>query len=146
MTRFQEYDRTRKKKCLAEGNALLATLAKAVSGDESFSFYRKLLLAEQQVVSKREGSRVEVVMNEYCEAIDLARRQGFVHFEAFANERVGRFLKKEEQPARAREHLSRAVELYRGWGSKSKRSPMLRNYWKTSRIHETTLTELFDLI
>lgn len=58
--------------------------------------------------------------NHYTEAIDAARRNGFIHHEAIANELTGRFLKDRDKGKEARPYLLEARLLFLQWNAKRK--------------------------
>lgn len=88
----------------------------ATNCPDNFDFKQRLLDAE---LARAGGSIVEA-MQGYDEAIELARRRGFLHFEALGNELAGRFHMAGGGERIARSYLVEARYLYWKWGATAK--------------------------
>lgn len=75
-----------------------------------------LLKAELAKVRFRDEEAFEM----YCCAIALANHNRFLHIEAMANERCGRFFLDREKKSDAAPYFRKAIALYGQWGAQAK--------------------------
>lgn len=111
-------DRSTEKKI----EALRETLAR-YSANCPENFLHKVLLVDAER-ARLEGD-MEGAMRLYDRAIEEARKQGFVHLEALANERAGLFWMEHKKAEFARGYLRAARYGYELWGA-SRKVEMLR--------------------
>lgn len=82
------------------------------------NFMAKVCLIEAEYARVR-GDQVEAKCKYYCSILH-AKESGILWEHALANERAGKFFVEVDQPTEAREHLTKALELYEVWGGTAK--------------------------
>ena len=70
----------------------------------------------------------DTIMHHYDQAIALARKSGFIHEEALADELAARYLLNQGQNDAARTYLQAALEKYEAWGAKRKVAHLKSRY------------------
>ncbi|AXK40098.1 serine/threonine-protein kinase PknK [Crenobacter cavernae] len=104
---------------LARAEACLERLRQwAVHGSANFT--HKALLVEAELACAT--GRIADALEGYDQAIAAAGADGFLHYEALANERAARFWLARGKPEFARPYLHRALDGYRAWGAERKRA------------------------
>jgi predicted ATPase len=96
------------------------------------NFLHKYLLVAAEMA--RISGRLQEAMNQYDQAIDIAREHEFVQDEALANELAAKFWLEQGKEAFVQLYLKRACQGYQIWGAKRKVEDLDERYsqWLTS--------------
>ena len=91
------------------------------------NYLHKYHLVEAERMRVLEGQS-DAILSHYDQAIALARKSGFIHEEALANELAARYLLNQGQNDAARTYLRSALEKYEAWGAKRKVAHLRHRY------------------
>ena len=81
--------------------------------------HRHMFLLVEAELARLQG-RPKLAARAYRAAVARARKNGYIHEEAFAAELTGRFYMERKQPRRARKFLQHARACYLRWGATAK--------------------------
>ena len=115
-----------KEEILTRVNDNQETLEKlACSAPPNYRHKHHLVEAERMRVL---DGNPDTIMHHYDQAIALARKSGFIHEEALADELAARYLLNQGQSDAARSYLRSALEKYEAWGAKRKVAHLKSRY------------------
>ena len=115
-----------KEEILTRVNDNQETLEKlACSAPPNYRHKHHLVEAERMRVL---DGNPDTIMHHYDQAIALARKSGFIHEEALADELAARYLLNQGQNDAARTYLQAALEKYEAWGAKRKVAHLKSRY------------------
>ena len=106
-----------------DNQALLEKLARCAPSN----YLHKYHLVEAERLRVLEGQS-DAILSHYDQAIALARKSGFIHEEALANELAARYLLNQGQNDDAGSYLRSAMEQYEAWGAKRKVAHLKSRY------------------
>jgi len=96
----------------------------AQSCPENFEHKYLLVAAEMEALT----GRMEVALDLYDRAIEMAGENGFLQDEALANELAAKYWMDKGKGDFAQPYLKRAFDRYQGWGAKRKVALLEKNY------------------
>ena len=105
---------------------------------ENFAARHAILSGERARIA---GRRFEAIEH-YESGSQRARAEGYVQYEALANELCERLFRQSKIPAAAGAYALRAAELYSKWGARTKAREMTLRIPKSSRDRESVLESL----
>ena len=115
-----------KEEILTRVNDNQETLEKlACSAPPNYRHKHHLVEAERMRVL---DGNPDTIMHHYDQAVALARKSGFIHEEALADELAARYLLNQGQNDAARTYLQAALEKYEAWGAKRKVAHLKSRY------------------